>query len=438
MLFPDKSQIYNIMRTLVKTFIKLTIAAIIPILLLYSCKCNDDPIITSFFFSELSPSVAGDINNVDGTIRVKVPENTDVTNLSPTIEVANPSCHTLSPPSNTPRDFSAPVIYEVTNEANDAREYEVSVEFENLVGQMEITWETKAPLPTNLGWLSAVELDGKIYVTGGAVMKEDKTGYMNDKMYVYDPATNTWDDTRAALPVVRMSHSMDVVNGKIYVMGGVPQAIGDALADILVYDPQTDKWQSGGSMPIRRAAFGSCVIDGKIYLVGGELEEPTKNVIDDVSVYDPATGNWTTLAPLPVPRCYLTAEAANGKIYASGGTTESPWAGLDTHAVYDPATDTWTEAAPMVKGLWGLGSCVIDDMIIYAFGTPSIFTAGSADVQIFSASEEKWYEGTRMDFIRLGGSMCEVEGRAYVIGGAVSAYPWLTNTDDMTAGHITF
>ena len=417
------------MKALIK-LIKLTLAVIIPILLLYSCKCNDDPLITSFVFSELSPSVAGDINNVDGSIRVKVPDNTDVTNLSPTIDVANPSCHTLSPPSNTPRDFSVPVIYEVTNEANDARQYEVSVEFENLVGEKEIAWETKAPLPAEVGWMPAVELDGKIYVIGGGLNETDVT----DKMYVYDPATDTWDDTRASLPKGRFAHAAEAVNGKIYVMGGVTGAISNALDDIQVYDPLTDTWQSAGSMPIRRAAFGSCVIDDQIYLVGGELEEPTTNVLDDVSVYDPATGSWTTLAPLLAPRCYLTAEAVNGKIYATGGTTEAPWQGLNTHEIYDPSSDTWIEAAPMTKGLWALGSCVINDMIIYVGGTPVPMTAGSADVWIFSVSEGKWYEGTKMDRLRLAAPMCAIEGKVYVIGGAVSAAPWATNTDDLTAG----
>ncbi|MGC9344805.1 MAG: hypothetical protein ACP5E3_19005, partial [Bacteroidales bacterium] len=88
----------------------------------------------------------------------------------------------------------------------------------------------------------------------------------------------------------------------------------------------------------------------------------------------------------------------------------------------------------MTKGLWALGSCVINDMIIYAGGTPVPITAGSADVQIFSVSEEKWFEGTKMDRLRLAAPMCAIEGQVYVIGGAVSAYPWATNTDDLTAG----
>ncbi len=361
---------------------------------------------------------------------MKVPENTDVTNLSPTVEVANPSCHTLSPSTNTSQDFTETVIYEVTNEVGDARQYEVSVIFDHTVASLDITWESKAPLPARIGWMPAVELDSKIYVIGGGLNETEVT----DKMYVYDPATDTWDDTRAALPIGRFAHAAEAVNGKIYVMGGASGATSDALDDIQVYDPLTDMWQSGGKMPIRRAAFGTCVIDDQIYLVGGELEEPTTNVLDDVSVYDPATANWTTLAPLPAPRCYLTAEAVNGKIYATGGTAEAPWAGLDTHEIYDPATDTWTEAAPMIKGLWALGSCVINDMIIYANGTPVPMTAGSADVRIFSVSEGKWYEGTKMDRLRLAAPMCAIEGKVYVIGGAVSAAPWATNTDDLTAG----
>lgn|GEM_PF-3198471 len=397
---------------------------------LYSCKCNEEPLITSFVFNELSPPATGEISHEDGTILVEVPALTDVTNLSPTIDVGNPNCHTLSPLSGIPRDFSSPVIYEVTNEVEDTRQYEVSVTFDNPVASLGITWESKAPLPALVGWMPAVELDGKIYVIGGGLNATDVT----DKMYVYDPATDTWDDTRASLPKGRFAHAAEAVNGKLYVMGGVTGAISNALDDIQVYDPLTDTWQSAGSMPIRRAAFGSCVIDDQIYLVGGELEEPTTNVLDDVSVYDPATGNWTTLAPLPTARCYLTAEAVNGKIYAAGGTTESPWQGSDIHEIYDPASDTWIEAAPMTKGLWALGSCVIDDNIIFGGGTPVPMTAGSSEIQIYSVTQEKWYKGTNLEFPRLASPICELEGRIYVIGGAVSAAPWATNTNDLTVG----
>lgn len=154
------------MQALIKILTKLSIAVIIPVLLLYSC-CREDPIITSFAFVELSPAATGEINQEDGTIQVEVPELTDVTNLSPTIDVGNPSCHTLSPLSGTPQDFSEPVIYEVTNEIEDTRQYEVSVTFDHPVASLGITWEPKAPLPAEIGWMPAVELDGKIYIFGG-------------------------------------------------------------------------------------------------------------------------------------------------------------------------------------------------------------------------------------------------------------------------------
>ncbi|MFO7933656.1 MAG: kelch repeat-containing protein [Bacteroidales bacterium] len=419
------------MKALIAKSIKLMIAAIIPIFLLYSCiKCKEDPIITSFAFTELYPAATGEINHEDGTIVVEVPELTDVTNLSPAVKVGNPECHTLSPLSGTPQDFSETIIYEVTNEVEDARQYEVSVTFGQPVASMDITWETKAPLPVEVGWMPAVELDGKIYVIGGGV---DETA-TTDKMYVYDPVTDTWDDTRASIPTARCAHRAEVVNGKIYVMGGVPGVPADALEDIQVYDPQTDTWQTAGNMPIRRAAFGSCVIDDKIYLIGGELEEYTENVIADVSVYDPATGKWTSLAPLPTARCYLTADVINGKIYAAGGTTEIADLGFDIVEVYDPVTDRWEEGSAMPQGKWGHRACVINDKIIYAGGAPMFATPGTTTIQIFSASENKWYKGTKMEFPRLATPVCTLDGRVYIIGGCVSGPPWATNTDDLTVG----
>jgi N-acetylneuraminic acid mutarotase len=399
------------------------------IYLLSSCACDNEPLISSFAFNDLTPAALGEISQSTFSIKVKVPVSTDVTHLSPTITVDNPECHTVSPPSNTSQDFSDPVMYEVTNESGDMNRYEVTVTFDETIQTLEIAWEERTLLPVPTGWMPAVELDNKIYVIGGILDGPQLTNHM----YVYDPATDTWDNTRASLSLARFAHSAEVVNGKIYVLGGAPGA-ADALADIQVYDPQKDAWQSEGNMPFGRAAFGSCVLDGKIYVVGGELEEPTQNVISDVSVYDPSTGIWTALAPLSTPRCYLTAEVVNGKIYAAGGTPETPWDGSNVMEEYDPVTNTWTEKTDMLAGRWALGSCMINEMIFYMGGTPTPMTPGSPTSQICDPSENKWYKGTNMTMNRLGAAVCSYQGQILVIGGSVSGVPWAINTNSVSLG----
>ena len=74
-------------------------------------------------------------------------------------------------------------------------------------------------MPTERGGFSADAVGGKIYVIGGT------TGLMGESLSTvaeYDPATDTWDTTKADMPTARMFVSSGVVDGKIYVFGGAP------------------------------------------------------------------------------------------------------------------------------------------------------------------------------------------------------------------------
>ncbi len=70
-----------------------------------------------------------------------------------------------------------------------------------------------------------------------------------------------------------------------------------------VYDPATDTWQTEASMPTPRADLSASVVNGKIYLVGG-MEYSSKSPFyvetNVTEVYDPSTNIWSTAASMPL------------------------------------------------------------------------------------------------------------------------------------------
>jgi hypothetical protein len=81
--------------------------------------------ITSFGFALLTPAANGIIDEGAHTITVRVPVNTNVTNLIPTIEVSDSA--TVSPTSDTPQNFTNPVTYTVTAQDGSTQNYVVIV-----------------------------------------------------------------------------------------------------------------------------------------------------------------------------------------------------------------------------------------------------------------------------------------------------------------------
>lgn len=109
---------------------KILILCNVALLTFNSC-IKDEPLcpeaeITSFSIPEKIAFSTPVINQGTNTIEVFVNEDTDLTNITPTLEVNDKS--TLSPASGTAQDFTDPVIYTVTAEDGiHTREYTVNI-----------------------------------------------------------------------------------------------------------------------------------------------------------------------------------------------------------------------------------------------------------------------------------------------------------------------
>jgi N-acetylneuraminic acid mutarotase len=141
------------------------------------------------------------------------------------------------------------------------------------------TWVSAAPMPTARALFGTAVYQNKIYCIGGYSGKEVFIGpeswnykgeyYDLGVNEVYDPSTNTWA-TKASLPTPRYSAATNIVNGKIYFIGGYTMANmgerGDGITQ--VYDPQTDSWATKSSAPLPVVSSASAVVDNNIYVLG--------------------------------------------------------------------------------------------------------------------------------------------------------------------------
>ncbi|HEX8911195.1 MAG TPA: kelch repeat-containing protein [Humisphaera sp.] len=142
-----------------------------------------------------------------------------------------------------------------------------------------------------------------------------------------------WQE-RARVPEAGDHTSVEVIDGKVYVVGGehghaakLPEDDAPYVQHDYTYryDPATDAWEKLADMPQGRshAEGTSFQANGKIVVMGGKLN--ATDVSDRIDVYDPATNTWTTsLTPLPKPWQGGAAIYANGNVYLSHGQTGAP------------------------------------------------------------------------------------------------------------------
>jgi len=224
--------------------------------------------------------------------------------------------------------------------------------------QAQNPWQSLAPFPAPVREASLIASGGKVYMFTG-----QGTGYVPlGLVFEYEPATNVWRG-RKRMPLP--SHHIATVeyNGKIYFFGGFKapetgQYGWEPIDNSWQYDPETDTWKPLAPMPSKRGAGGAAVVDGKVYVVGGMAVHPgskntTVNIgagdtprrsVATVEEYDIGSGKWHERTPMPTPRHHLEVMAVNRKIYAIGGRQGLAVSGVGyTDAVeeYDPATDNW-------------------------------------------------------------------------------------------------
>ena len=144
------------------------------------------------------------------------------------------------------------------------------------------------------GCHTATVVDGKIYVVGGEINDDEGEMVATDRVDMYDPAADSWQQM-AAMPTARDSHAAAVVDGKIYVSGGLA-ASGEYSDALEAYDPVADTWTTLASLREARGFHASAVINGKLYVFGGYSGSGR---LDLVEVYSPASNSWASAASFP-------------------------------------------------------------------------------------------------------------------------------------------
>ena len=208
------------------------------------------------------------------------------------------------------------------------------------------TWTSKASMPTTRTGGAAAVYNGEIYVFGGSSAGPDPRP-VTDVVEAYDPATNTWRFV-TNMPKVVVNPAIAVVGDKAYVIGGYFLDEDRMLEDVIVYDFQTGTWITTGFTPLptpRAFPYSHAlpVVDGKIYLVGGVMGTLASSwtPLDVVEIYDTITDTWGTGPLLPQPTDHYLTVLLNRTIYVIGGITED---GTRTGAVWKLNNVGWKTA----------------------------------------------------------------------------------------------
>lgn len=266
------------------------------------------------------------------------------------------------------------------------------------------TWEAVASMATARSQFCSAVVNGNIYVFGGM-----SGSAVTNTVEEYNPTTDTWT-TKAPLPVACKDSEATVINGKVYIVGG-GGSNGYGIHAIFIYDPTTDSYTTK-NLSTGGYRHQVAVVDGKIYVIGGEDTAGEKTNV--VEVYDPIAGTCANVAPMNIARFNFAVAVVNGKIYAIGGNTNTD-AAINSVEVYDPTTNTWTTKAPMNSVRTMHEVAVLNDKI-YAVGGQTA-SANLDSVEVYDPVTNTWTIKAPMLKQKAAFPLIVVNGNIFVFSG---------------------
>ncbi|MFH0730220.1 MAG: kelch repeat-containing protein [Pseudomonadota bacterium] len=205
-------------------------------------------------------------------------------------------------------------------------------------------WTSLAPKPTTVACTAPVAVyNGEIFVFGGY--------YGNDSMdttihysvvEAYNPATNSWR-TVTHMPKNYEKFAVSVYQDRAYLIGGVVNQDGERFAqlNVILYHFPTNTWTTSGLGALSSFrgfsyANSAPVVNGKIYLVGGiglispngPVSESDVQALADVLIYDIASGVFTQGPSMTQQRDSHAVLLHDRYLYAIGG--ETSWNDFDS------------------------------------------------------------------------------------------------------------
>ena len=263
----------------------------------------------------------------------------------------------------------------------------------NTVEKFNIAEGTSTELPPmNLARVSSASCvyNGDVIVAGGFV-GQDGTDLIEILKMNQHPLRWTMFDGK--LPVKLTSHDVTVYQDKLYIIGGdnwTEKKISDAIYELSLAPPYTVKLLVRMPQPIARRNHRAEIVNGKLFILGGTTTGWPKDGTDSVVVYDFIKNEIKPCPSLPEPVATMSTVTWGNMIIVVGGVDKNDQV-LNDVIMYHIETGR-SERLPSLKHKRiGLSAVIMHDVIV-VLGGENKEEGYLNSVESFTMGDDQWKE----------------------------------------------
>lgn len=283
--------------------------------------------------------------------------------------------------------------------------------------QAELEWEYVAPLQTARSGHVAVSYGGRIFVMGGLTHR----GAVLNTIEIYDPDTDVWKDG-PSLPIPLRYHNAVVANDTIYIFGGMTS--NGRISNLLFKYVPDERITRGPDMPVPVFGMASVYMNGKILVMGGRQDDGQHGAMSSGIEFNIRSQSWSESQ-------YNMNAGRSNFCLVKGGNTVLAFGGIDFEVVVSVERlgfEGWQVIARMPTPRGHFQAVALGDRVVIGGGVGQrqrMRPLSNVDLFINEGREPRWERLPEMLDTRADFAMAELGGYVYAIGGA----------GDMRGGH---
>jgi hypothetical protein len=199
-------------------------------------------------------------------------------------------------------------------------------------------------MPVKLSYHDVIVHQGKLYVMGGHNENENKT---NDDIYELSIIPPYAAKLLARMPQPRRNHRAEIVNGKLFILGGTMTGNSkDTIDSVVVYDFIKNEFKPCPSLPKPVWGMSTVTWGNMVILIGGK--DKNDKVLNEITMYDTESGESQKLPPLKHKRYGSSAVIMHDVIVVLGGRNIEE-GHLNSVESFTMGGDDWRELPGMMK-----------------------------------------------------------------------------------------